>query len=215
MFKEKYISPESVLGIAKEMIASTHASIPYVRESSFDIDSSALLIIDMQSCFLDEKYHQVYIPSATSIIPNINEMVRYFESKQRPIVYTKHIDDVSDPKMMGVWWEALIDREIGEIYSKINLSKNALIVEKTQYDAFLKTNLDELLSERNVKSVVVVGIIMGLCVETSARSAFTHGYRVFLPVDASATENRKLHEASLLNLAHGFAHLCLTEDIVR
>ena len=215
MFKKKYFCPQSVTDVAKGMIASTHACFPHIRECSFDINSAALLVIDMQKCFLDEKYHQVFVPSATSIIPQINDMVRFFDSKHRPVIYTKHMDDLNDPKMMGVWWEALVSGEMGDIYSDVNLSKDPLIVEKTQYDAFLKTGLDEILKERGIKTVVVAGIIMGLCVETSARSAFTHGYRVFLPVDATATGNRELHEASLMNLAHGFAHLCLTEDITR
>ena len=210
MHEEKYFCSRSITNVSKEMIEN----IPYAREFSFNIDSAALLVIDMQSCFFDERYDQVYVPSFDTIIPNINNMVRFFESKRRPVIYTRHIDDINDAKMMGVWWKMRIGGETSDIHSGVHRSKNSAVVNKTQYDAFLKTNMDALLKESNVSSVVVTGIIANLCVETTARSAFMHGYRVFLPVDATAALNKRTHEATLLNLAHGFAYLCLTKDIL-
>jgi len=212
MSKEKYFCSESITNISKEMIAN----IPYVREFSFDIESAALLVIDMQSCFFDERYDQVYVPSFDAIMPNINDMIRFFDLKNRPVIYTKHMDDSNSANnMMAVWWEKKIGGGTSDIHEGINRSKNGLIVEKTQYDAFFRTNLEELLNKNNVSSVVTTGIIADLCVETTARSAFMHGYRVFLPADAVAAQNRKFHEASLLNLSHGFTYLCLTKDIVK
>jgi isochorismate hydrolase len=51
-----------------------------------------------------------------------------------------------------------------------------------------------------------------LCCETTARSAFTRGFEVFFLVDGTASYNRDFHQASLLNLAHGFATLLLTGE---
>ena len=48
-----------------------------------------------------------------------------------------------------------------------------------------------------------------LCCETTARSAFVHGYEVFFLVDGTATYNQDFHRASLMNLAHGVAVLSL------
>jgi isochorismate hydrolase len=52
-----------------------------------------------------------------------------------------------------------------------------------------------------------------LCCETTARSAFMHGFETFFTVDGTATYNEAFHRAALLNLSHGFA-LPLTVDEV-
>ncbi|MCD4801936.1 MAG: isochorismatase family protein, partial [Anaerolineales bacterium] len=48
---------------------------------------------------------------------------------------------------------------------------------------------------------------------TSARAAFVQGYEVFFLVDGTATYNREYHQASIQNLAHGFAVLTMIEDL--
>ncbi|RLM65520.1 nicotinamidase 2-like [Panicum miliaceum] len=42
---------------------------------------------------------------------------------------------------------------------------------------------------------------------TTARDAFVMGFRVFFSADATATATRDLHEATLANMAFGFAYI--------
>lgn len=46
-----------------------------------------------------------------------------------------------------------------------------------------------------------------VCCETSARAAFVSGFRVFFSTDATAGYDEVLHEATLKNMAFGFAYL--------
>jgi bifunctional isochorismate lyase/aryl carrier protein len=86
--------------------------------------------------------------------------------------------------------------------------------QKSQYDAFYQTSLEEMLHAKGVTQVVICGVMTHLCCETTARSAFIRGFEVFFPVDGTATYNLAYHKASLLNLAHGFASLVLMKDIL-
>ena len=81
------------------------------------------------------------------------------------------------------------------------------MVEKNTYSAFNKTRLQENLEKIGVKEVIVIGVMTNLCCETTAREAFIKGFRVFFSTDATATFNEELHEATLMNLAFGFAYL--------
>ncbi|MGB9641195.1 MAG: isochorismatase family protein, partial [Anaerolineales bacterium] len=54
-----------------------------------------------------------------------------------------------------------------------------------------------------------------LCCETTARSAFIRGFEPFFLVDGTATYNSYFHQATLLNLNHGFASLTLCADLQR
>jgi len=62
---------------------------------------------------------------------------------------------------------------------------------------------------------VVCGVMTHLCCETTAREAFVRGFEVFFPVDGTASYNQKFHEASLQNLAHGFAILTTVEQLLQ
>lgn len=82
-----------------------------------------------------------------------------------------------------------------------------LVVEKNTYSAFRGTGLEERLVEMGVEEVIVTGVMTNLCCETTAREAFVRGFRVFFSTDATATSAVELHEATLMNMAYGFAYL--------
>jgi len=67
--------------------------------------------------------------------------------------------------------------------------------------------LEERLVEMGVEEVIVAGVMTNLCCETTAREAFVRGFRVFFSADATATSSVDLHDATLNNLAYGFAYL--------
>ncbi|HSG28652.1 MAG TPA: isochorismatase family cysteine hydrolase, partial [Candidatus Krumholzibacterium sp.] len=88
------------------------------------------------------------------------------------------------------------------------------VIEKTQYDAFFHTDLEAILNAAGIKRLVLTGVMTHLCVETTARAAFTRGFEVFVPADAVATFDSQLQEGSLRAMAHGFAVPLLSGDIL-
>jgi isochorismate hydrolase len=71
------------------------------------------------------------------------------------------------------------------------------------------------MRQSRVSQVVICGVMTHLCCESTARSAFMHGFEVFFPVDGSATYNQAYHQATLLNLSHGFATLTTVAEILQ
>ncbi len=53
-----------------------------------------------------------------------------------------------------------------------------------------------------------------LCCESTARDAYFRDYRVFFPADANGTIDERMHVASLMNLAFGFAYITTSDDII-
>ncbi len=173
---------------------------------------SALLVLDMQSYFLDPASH-AYIPSAVAILPGIRALVRAYRRKRLPLVFTRHVNTLQDAGMMSVWWRDRIslDSPLSQITPELDVADSPVIL-KTQYDAFYKTDLEAILLQAGVVRVLICGVMTHLCCETTARSAFGRDFEVFFLVDGTATYNRDFHQASLLNLAHGFASLLLTGE---
>ena len=116
---------------------------------------------------------------------------------------------------MSRWWRDVIEREnpLSEISSALDTS-SGIVIEKTQYDAFYKTDLEADLREKDVRQIVISGVMTHLCCETTARSAFMRGFDVFFLVDGTATYNEDFHRATLRNLSHGFANLVLYDEII-
>lgn len=177
-------------------------------------DNCALLVIDMQNFFLDEKSHAV-VPAGNAIIPNIERLIRLFRSLRLPIIFTRYA--VGRSKGAGImerWWaDSVLD---GTHYSKLTL-KNArddTVIPKSSYNAFHETNLDRILRKNDIKSVIVTGVMTHLCCDTTAREAFLRGFSVYFVMDATATYNEELHLASLLALSHGFAYPVTTNQTI-
>jgi len=177
------------------------------RGFEFGPEGSALLVIDMQRYFLSPDSH-AYLPAARAMIHNVNELIRTFREAGRPIIFTRHayMKD-EDPGIMGRWWADNImdDDLVSQIDPALDLIPEDIVIRKTRYNAFYGTDLEDELNKRQVKEIVITGVMTHLCCETTAREAFTRDYEVYFTVDGTATADEEFHISSIRNLAHGFA----------
>jgi nicotinamidase-related amidase len=178
-----------------------------------EVPGTVLLVLDMQDFFVSPESH-AFVPSAPELVPVIQLLAMEFKHYGLPVIYTKHLNTHDNAQMMGQWWRDVItaDNALSRIHSGFDLS-DSLVVEKTQYDAFYRTELGSLLEQLKTATVVVTGVMTNLCCETTARAAFVRGLRVFMPVDGTATMNMELHKATTLNLSHGFCRPVCTASI--
>jgi len=208
--KEQYFSPETINDLSRQWL-NAYAWPQKAETQLFDIERAALLILDMQGYFLNPDSH-AYIPSAKAIVPGLNQVAAFFRSRKRPIIATKHINTVEDAGMMGSWWLELItdNHSLSDIHPDLGITRDE-VLSKSQYDAFYQSELTAVLN--GIDQLVIGGVMTHLCCETTARTAFVRGFEVFFLVDGTATYNRDYHQASLQNLAHGFAVLTMIEDL--
>ncbi len=213
--KKAYFKLSNINKVSKRLLLSTDN---YERHRRFDfkVNESALLVIDVQKYFTEMEFH-AYIPSSKAVIKRINELIRFFVEKKRPVIYTKHINSKENAGMLNVFFDKLIERgsKESELSDSLLLNNDSIIIEKTQYNAFYKTELENILIKQNIRQLVITGFMTHLCCETTAREGFVRGFHVFFPVDCSASYNIKYHKATLLNLSHGFATLVLSDEILR
>lgn len=202
MNKESYFTRENIAAEAMAMAGQ----LPVNRRTApFCPAKAALLVIDMQRFFLSPDSH-AFLPAAPAIVPNIVALTAAFTRSQRPVVFTRHANTPGNAGRMAAWWRELPMR--GHPLAAIDASLPATepaVVEKSQYDAFYQTDLEERLRGAGVEQVVVSGVATHLCCETTARSAFVRGFAVFVVIDGTATWNRERHVSSLRAMAHGCA----------
>jgi isochorismate hydrolase len=179
----------------------------YNRSWRLQARRAALLVIDMQEYFRE---------IAAPITANVVQLVAACRERHMPVVFTRQGNE-ADPEslgMLGRLWKEGIVRGSKEwrLLPELRPEPHEVVIEKTRYCAFHRTLLDELLRGRGVRDLLICGVMTNLCCETTARTATVLDYRVFFLADATATSDPALHEASLLNIAHGFGRVLETAD---
>ncbi|KAL4571657.1 hypothetical protein LXL04_018420 [Taraxacum kok-saghyz] len=173
-----------------------------IRNRNPNPQTSVLLVIDMQNHFSS---------IAKPIIPSITTTIDTCRRASIPVIFTRHCHkSPADHRMLGEWWgsDLVIDgTPDSELMPEIGRRDEELVVEKNTYSGFRGTQLEERLKDMGVEEVIVTGVMTNLCCETTAREAFVRGFRVFFSTDATATSSEELHQATLMNMAHGFAYL--------
>jgi isochorismate hydrolase len=214
LIKEKYYTKT---GIQKQAKAFKKNVLPLSKKTQINIlpGKVALLVIDMQEFFLNNK-SRAYIPSAEAILPPIKALQNYFFKNNWPVFHTMHFDTLQNSENMLRWWKGDLLEQNNPLFPIVQYLQDprALVLKKSQYSAFFNTNLNEELRRRNISQIIITGVMTHLCCETTARSAFMHGYEVFFTIDCTATYNKTFHLATLMNLAHGFALPVLSEEIL-
>jgi ureidoacrylate peracid hydrolase len=92
-----------------------------------------------------------------------------------------------------------------DIVDELTPCKGDVIVYKTRFSGFYKTNLDDLLRSSGVENLIVTGCTTSVCVDSTIRDAMFRDYRCILLSDCAAEPigngiARSNHEASLLTV---------------
>ena len=76
------------------------------------------------------------------------------------------------------------------------------------------SELDEMLHERGIDTVLVTGTLTNVCCESTARDAMQMGYKTVMVSDANATRTDAEHTATLVTFIQSFGDVRPTEEVV-
>lgn len=214
MCKEKYYSLETIDAQAMKFAERLASFREKHKVTAIKLEKAALFIIDMQDFFLSEKSHAC-VPSMKAIVPKLKNLQDHFLQNNLTVIQTKHSNTIEDAGQMMNWWGSILtaDDPLVGIIPELADSRIA-VISKSQYDAFWETNLEQRLKNSDIEQVIIGGVMTHLCCESTARAAFFKGFDVFFIIDGVATYNEQFHFNSLYNLAHGFATMVLSEEIL-
>jgi nicotinamidase-related amidase len=171
---------------------------------TFDLDSTALVVIDMQRDFLEPGGFGESLGNDVSQLRRTIEPLAAFMAKWRaaglPIIHTRegHLPDLSDcppaklmrgapsmrigdPSPNG---RILIRGEYGhDIIDELQPIEGEAVVDKPGKGAFYATELRELLEKDGIKSLLVAGVTTEVCVHTTVREANDRGYECLVLAD--------------------------------
>lgn len=74
--------------------------------------------------------------------------------------------------------------------------------------------LPSMLAERGIDTVLITGTVTNVCRESSARDAYTLGYRVIMVADANAARRDADHNAALHTIYRTFGDVRPTSEVL-
>jgi len=187
---------------------------------------AALLVIDLQNDFVEEGAI-IEVPEARKQIPKIKKLIETCRKHEIPVIYTvmvHHSPDVAPrhydlfPFLRGKAYKP--GSKGVQIYDEIAPETSDIIVEKSQYSAFFNTKLGKVLHNfkkqgRSIDTLMIVGTVTNICVDSTIRDAFYRNYKVVVISDCCSAVDPELHNATLKNIVYGFGRVMTCDEVIR
>jgi nicotinamidase-related amidase len=207
----------------EEFIRFADADYQSDRHWAFEIkpEECALIVIDLQEDFVNPG-NPMCVPEACRQIPRVKALIQGCRDSGVPVLYTEHSISPDCSADFYEYWDPIANGAIKEyeqntkVYHGLDPQPGERIINvKHTYDSFAGTNLDYVLRNRGVKTVIICGTLTNFCCESTARTAYFLGYHVVFGSDVNATDSALAHEATIRTMRRGFARVLSGSEIAR
>jgi nicotinamidase-related amidase len=146
---------------------------PQLKTVTIDPKSTALLMLDLikQTCNQERR------PRCLASVPKAKKLLTEARAKGMLVVYSI----IPGPAV------------IGDTLSEVAPNTNEPFV-KSGVDKFYQTNLEQILNDKNIQTVIIVGTAAHGAVLYTASEAVLRGFKVIVPVDGVSAENTYIEQ---------------------
>lgn len=145
-------------------------------DESTPISNSALIIIDAQNTYCEGI---MKLEGVEKAIQECRVLLDRFRKAGRPVFHIQHDAGAGTPYD--------VNNRIGQIVDSLSPIKGELVITKNYPNSFAGTELDALLKKAGIKNLILVGFMSHMCVNSTARGAFSLGYNPTVVASATAT----------------------------
>jgi nicotinamidase-related amidase len=161
---------------------------------------TALIVGDMQNDFVKEGGTLV-VPSAEGTIQPILALMDLARGSGMRVVFTQDTHSDGDPEWK-IWGEHCREGSWGwQVLDELAPREDEAIVRKPRYDAFYGTQLEHMLRQWGVDTLIICGTVANICVFYTAAGAAMRWFNVVVPKDCISSFNDFDMEASLSQTA--------------
>ena len=141
----------------------------------------ALILVDIQKAFLEKDYpgFKRNNPNAEQISGNI---LKKWRELKLPVIHVRHSSTNSNSKLH----KSKPGFEFNDYVKPLN---DEIVLTKKVNSAFIGTNLEEILIDNKISTLVIVGMTTNHCISTTVRMSGNLGFDTFLISDSTACYN--------------------------
>lgn len=206
---------------------------PPFPEPEISTGKTALLIIDMQhhSAHRDgatfgklkaagfEETAEQFAARLTLIVPNIRRLQDAFREAGLEVIHVRIASMTADGRDRGpshkkLGHGAAPDSRDAEILDELWPVGDELVFSKTAGSVFCSTNIEYVLRNIGIQTLVIVGIVTTGCVHTAVTDAADRGFHVILVEDGCGALVPEMHWASIRILRDVYARILTTDDVL-
>jgi ureidoacrylate peracid hydrolase len=189
----------------------------------------ALLVVDMQNAFMLPGVAHALLPTAETIVPNINRLAQAVRGTGGTVIWIKATVTVESLRSWSTYFEMLIpefgaqriealtpDNRGHRLWAGLDTRSDDPIVEKTRFSAFIQgsSNLTTVLRDRGIDSIIVTGTATNVCCESTARDAMMLNYKTIMVTDGNAALTDDDHNASLIAFYSAFGDIMPADMVI-
>jgi ureidoacrylate peracid hydrolase len=202
------------------------------RQHRYDVlhpKTSALVVIDMQNAFVAEGA-PLEAPEARTVVPNINRLAAAVRRAGGVVVWVQLTVARSGPDAFPFYYQwfflpqhakahidALAEGSLMHaLYPRLDRRPDDLFVRKYRFSAMLPgaSNLDSVLRERGIDTLLIAGTLTNVCCESTARDAMMRSFKAIMVSDANAALSDEEHLAGLTTFYSFFGDVRMTDDLI-
>ena len=167
---------------------------------------TAVIVIDMLNDFCTNE-GLLGNPAALSLCENQNRVMDKVRASGGLVIFVneQHREMLKPQREFGKRMTHTIEGTWGaEVVSDLTIDDADLAVVKRRYSGFFQTDLDLILRDRLITSVVLMGVLANICVRATAHDAFFQGYDVVVPEDCVGSMTPSEQNSTLYDIGTHF-----------
>jgi nicotinamidase-related amidase len=185
---------------------------------SIDPRKTALVLIDLQQGIVSRPMAP---RSGSEVVQNASRLTAKFRALGATVVLVRvafHPDSkdfLNVPADASMQFNAsALPSNWADLVPEVGPQPGDLTITKRQWGAFYGTELDLQLRRRDVRTIVLGGISTNIGVESTARSAYEHGYAQVFAEDAMTSNSAEAHEFAIKNIFTRIGNVRSTEEVL-
>jgi nicotinamidase-related amidase len=218
--------------VVKTLVNPMNEFLDTSRPLKIDAGNTALIVVDMQ--FFDahrdwgegltakrlgvEQYFEEYFEQIDAIIPRIQKLLALFRLKEMEVFHIRVSEVTEDSRDVGR--KQLVRGFVvpkgsceAEFLEELQPIDDEIIINKSSSGVFPVTNLDRLLRNMGITTLIFAGTSTNGCVESAVRDAVDLGYDVIMVSDACAAGTVEAHERALACLEGVLTRVLATQEV--
>ena len=147
------------------------------------LNNPAILVVDMLNDFVTGA---LACDRGKAIVPAMAQLLDAARERGVPVIFCNDAHIAGVDRELALWGDhARAGTKGAEVIPELNVSSKDFIVPKRRYSGFFQTDLDILLRELGVQSVVMTGLHTHMCVRHTSADAYCLGYEVVVAKEAT------------------------------
>lgn len=159
------------------------------------MQNCAILVVDMLNDFVTGA---LKCDRGLAIVPNVARLLRGARGAGVPVIFCNDAHLKGIDHELKLWGDHAIAGTPGaEVIPELELCDSDYVVPKRRYSGFFHTDLDLLLQELDVGTVIMTGLHTHMCVRHTSADAYQLGYQVVVASDATDAFTEEDYQSGL------------------